>query len=287
MRRLRPGAPRASRGRSGLKPEYGTVPDCPGGLLKISREALSKSIRDLSRPSFQTCLRRADAALPPASMQASGIGCLFQTRLCDHWRVMRFRGGASLRRAETLLESKLPARQARANACDSCHFVIPAEAGIWQGRAWMPGNFAVSPVCGLAAGACLLSLPRSGNGWSELLDSGFRRNDGGTKKHLSSRIKMITFTAALKGSPEPACRRQVNPCGNLSRPFVPDLPAAGRRASITCIHAGEGTRAIAQPRLAARSRTGVIARLLDSGRRLCLPRGNPDSIRASLSKPEQ
>ena len=34
-----------------------------------------------------------------------------------------------------------------------------------------------------------------------------------TKKHLSSRIKVIIFTAALKGSPEPACRRQVKPSG--------------------------------------------------------------------------
>ena len=27
-----------------------------------------------------------------------------------------------------------------------------------------------------------------------------------------------------------------------SRPLIPDLPAAGRRRSITCIHAGESTQ---------------------------------------------
>ena len=49
-------------------------------------------------------------------------------------------GDAEMPRA-TLIESKLPARQMRAKTCDVCHYVIPAKAGIQEGRSRDTGQF--------------------------------------------------------------------------------------------------------------------------------------------------
>ena len=50
---------------------------------------------------------------------------------------------------------------------------------------------------------------------------------------------------------------------DLSRPLVPDLPAAGRRGSTTYIPVGESVQDLVQTQLASKSMTDFIARLSD------------------------
>ena len=79
-------------------------------------------------------------------------------------------------RKEAPIESKLPARQMRARECDPARFVIPAQAGIQEGKAGALNGF--RPWNAAFSGHSR-RLRRAGMLLYKPLDSGFRRNDDG------------------------------------------------------------------------------------------------------------